>query len=116
MNQEKHFVSVTVVDEQPGNGDETFIQTALLGQIKMKVAELMSFVVGGVDQARAHPGSCNPHALMLTGLGQLYANALHFLATTEHRVEFAEEVRDLFEKLSLEVEKAETANEGGGTA
>jgi hypothetical protein len=116
VSQERTFVNVIVVDEKPGNGDETFIQTALLGQIKMKVAELMSFVAGGVEQSRAHPGSCNPHALMLTGLGQLYVNGLHFLATTEHRAEFAEEVRDLFENLSREVEKAETMNEGGGTA
>jgi hypothetical protein len=116
VNQNKTFVNVVVINEEPGHGDGTFVQTALMGQIKAKVAELMSFVAGGVEQQRAHPGSCNPHALMLTGLGQLYVNALHFLSSAEHRTEFAEEVRDLFEKLASEVEKAETMNDGGGTA
>jgi hypothetical protein len=116
VSQERTFVNVIVMDENPGNGDGTFIQLALIGQVKMKVTELMSFVAGAVDQSRAEPGSCNPHALMLTGLGQLYVNALHFLSTTEHRTGFADEVRDLFENLSREVEKAETVNEGGGSA
>jgi hypothetical protein len=116
VNQEKTFVNVIVANEEPGHGDGTFIHTALMGQIKTKTAETMSFVVGAIDQSRAFPGSCNPHALMMTGLGQLYVNAMHLLASAEARMDFAKEVHELFENLSREVERVETMNEGGGTA
>lgn len=118
MNQDKQIVNVVVVDDDfgPENSVGTTLQVMLLAQSKLKIHELMVVLVEGINQSRDNPGSCHPHALLMSSLGQLFANCLHLLATADHRLSFNEEVAELFGRLLIEVEKVETGNEGGGRA
>lgn len=118
MSQEKHILNVIVVDEdaEPENPAGTMLQFMLLGRSKMKVYELTQIFVEAIRKNQEEPGVCNPHPLLMSVLGQLFANCLHLLATTEHRIDFTKEVAELFSRLAIEVEKVETGNAGGGRA